>query len=173
MYIDTLLKWFNMDNFKKGYLPIGHGITLSKKDCPTTPEKRERISRIPYASIMKSIMYVMTCTRSDVAYSLGIVSRYQSDPDENHWKIVKKIQYLKNTKDQWLIYGDIDLKLVEYTDFSFQSDHDDSKSMSVYVFTLNGGEIDYKSFKQHIVADSVCEAEYVATSDAAKEVVWL
>ena len=39
-YIDTLLKRFNMDNFKKGYLLIGHGITLSKKDYPTTPEER-------------------------------------------------------------------------------------------------------------------------------------
>ena len=73
-----------MENFKKGYLPIGYGISLSKKDCPTTPEKREHTSRVPYASIMGSIMYVMTCTRPDVAYSLGAVSRYQSDPGENH-----------------------------------------------------------------------------------------
>ena len=50
-------------------------------------------------------------------------------------------KYLRNTKDQWLIYGDINLKLVRYTDFSIQSDYDDSKSMSDYVFTLNGGVI--------------------------------
>ena len=73
-----------MDNFKKGNLPIGHGITLSKKDCPTTPEERECMSRISYTSIVRSIMYVMTYTRSDVAYSLGVVSRYQSDPDEKY-----------------------------------------------------------------------------------------
>ena len=83
-YIDTLLKWFNMDNSKKGYLPIGHGITLSKKDCPTAPEERECMSRISYASTVGSIMYAMICTRSDVAYSLRVVSRYQSDPDEKH-----------------------------------------------------------------------------------------
>ena len=84
MYIDTVLKRFSMENFKKGYLPIGHGISLSKKDCPTTPEERERMSRVPYASAVGSIMYAMTCTRPDVAYSLGVVSRYQSDPGENH-----------------------------------------------------------------------------------------
>ena len=78
------------------------------------------MSRIPYASAVRSIIYAMTCTRSDVAYSLGIVSRYQSDPNENYWKIVKAIfKYLRNTKDQWLIYGDTDLKLMGYTDFSF------------------------------------------------------
>ena len=73
-----------MENFKKGYLPIGHVISLSKKDCPTTPEERERMSRVSYASAVGSIIYAMTCTRPDVAYSLGIVSRYQSDPGENH-----------------------------------------------------------------------------------------
>ena len=60
-----------------------------------------------------------------------------------------------------------------YTDFNFQLDHDDSKSMSDYVFTMNGGIIYWKSFKQHMVADSVCEVEYVAVSDASKETVWL
>ena len=43
MYIDTMLKRFSMENFKKGYLPIGQGISLSKKDCSTTPEEREHI----------------------------------------------------------------------------------------------------------------------------------
>ena len=84
----------------------------------------------------------MTCTRSDVAYSLEVVSRYQSDPRENYEKVIKIIlKYLRNTKDQWLIYGYTDLKLVKYTNFSFQSDYDDSKSMSDYVFTMNGGAI--------------------------------
>ena len=73
-----------MNNFKKGYLPISHGITLFKKDCLTTPEERERMSRIPYASIVGSIIYAMTYMKRDVVYSLGVVSRYQSDPDEKY-----------------------------------------------------------------------------------------
>ena len=83
-YIDTVLKKFSMENFKKNYLSIGQGISLSKSDCPTTPQERERISRILYASTVGSIMYAMTCTRLDMAYSLGVVSRYQSDLGENH-----------------------------------------------------------------------------------------
>ena len=65
------------------------------------------------------------------------------------------------------------MRLIGFTDSSFQSDHDDSKSVSEFIFTLNGGAVCWKSFKQHTVADSVCEVEYVATSDAAKEAVWL
>ena len=84
MYINILLKWFNMDNFKKDYLSIDHGITLFKKDYLTTLEEREHMSRTLYASTVRSIMYAMMCTRSDVAYSLGIVSRYLFDPDEKH-----------------------------------------------------------------------------------------
>ena len=74
MYIDTVLKRFSMKNFKKGYLPIGHEINLSKRDCPIIPQERERMSRVPYASALGSIMYAMICTRPDVAYSLGVVS---------------------------------------------------------------------------------------------------
>ena len=99
-YTDTILKWFSMKNFKKDHLLIGHEIFLSKKDCPTTPQERERMSRISYTSIVDSIMYAITCIKLDVTYSLGVVSRYQSDPGENHWKVAKTIvKYLRNTKD--------------------------------------------------------------------------
>ena len=70
-YIDTMLKRFSMENSKKGYLPIGHKIFLSKRDYLTTPQERERMDRIPYASAVGSMMYAMTCTQLDVAYSLG------------------------------------------------------------------------------------------------------
>ena len=83
-YIDIMMKWINMENFKKGYLLIGHEITLFKKDCLTTLEERERMSRILYTLIVGSIIYAMTCTILDVAYSLGVVSRYQSDPNEKY-----------------------------------------------------------------------------------------
>ena len=127
-----------MKNFKKDYLPIGYEISLSKMDYSIIPQTKERMSEILYASIVSSIMYVMICTRSDVAYSLGLVSRYQSDSNENHWKVVKIIlKYLRNTKNQWFIYGESDLKLVGHTDSSFQSNHDDSKSMSRYIFIRN------------------------------------
>ena len=61
-YIDTMLKRFSIENFKKDYLPIGHEISLSKRDCPTTPQETERMGRIPYASAVGSIMYAMTFT---------------------------------------------------------------------------------------------------------------
>ena len=58
----------------------------SKKICPKTLEERKRMNKIPYVLAMGSIMYAMLCTRSDVAYALGIASRFQVDPKEDHWK---------------------------------------------------------------------------------------
>ena len=92
-----------MKIFKKGYLSIGQEITLSKRNCSATSQEIKRVSKISYASVVGSIMYAMTYTRSDVTYSLGVVSRYQSDPVEKHWKITKVIlKYLRNTKSNGL-----------------------------------------------------------------------
>ena len=63
---------------------MSHGITLSKSQCPNTKDEREHMSKIPYASVIGSIMYAMLCTRLDVSYALSITSRYQSDPGESH-----------------------------------------------------------------------------------------
>ena len=60
-----------------------------------------------------------------------------------------------------------------YIDSNFQSDYNDSRSMSGYVFILNRGAVCCKSFKQYTVADSVCKVEYNTASDAAKKAVWL
>ena len=73
---------------------------------------------------------------------------------------------MRNPKDQLLIYEDTNLKLMGYIDFNFQSDCNDNRNMSSYVFTLNGGTICWKSFKQHTVVDSICEVEYNTASDA-------
>ncbi|MBY3556123.1 Ty1/Copia family ribonuclease HI, partial [Modestobacter lapidis] len=81
--------------------------------------------------------------------------------------------YLRRTKDLALIYGGDELKVDGFTDSDFQSDIDDRKSTSGYLFTLNGGVFSWKSCKQTITADSTTEAEYVAASEAAKEAVWI
>ena len=67
-YIDKILKWFNMQDSKKGFLPMSHGITLCKTQCPATPDEQERMREIPYASAIGSIMYAMLCTCPDVSY---------------------------------------------------------------------------------------------------------
>ncbi|XP_070036359.1 secreted RxLR effector protein 161-like [Nicotiana tomentosiformis] len=129
---------------------------------------------IPYASALGALIYTMTCAHPDMAYAIGVTSRYQKNPSEEHWKVVNTIlKYLRRTKDQFLIYGDSKLKLEGYTDASFSSDRDDNKSISGYVFTLNVGAVSSKYFKQATIADSVTKVEYIAASEAAKEAIWM
>ena len=89
-----------------------------------------------------------------------------------HWVAVKNIlKYLRRTKEVFLIYGDRDLIMEWYSDASFQSDRDDSKSQSGYVFTLNDGAVSWKSSKQETTADSKTKSKYIAASEATKEAV--
>ena len=173
-YIETIVKRFGMENSKRGLIPMRHRISLSTSMSPKTPEERANMDMIPYASAIWYIMYAMLCTRPDIAHALSVTSRYQADPGLEHWKAVKCIlKYLRRTKDLLLVYGGNSLKVEGYTDSSFQSDVDDSKSNSGYVYTLNGGAVCWKSSKQDTTADSTTEAEYIVASDAAKEGVWL
>ncbi|KAK8685812.1 hypothetical protein V6N13_124846 [Hibiscus sabdariffa] len=150
-YIDKVLKRFSMEESKRGFLPMRHGISLSKEMCPSSPQERERMSQIPYASVIGSIMYAIICTRPDLSYALSMTSRYQANPGEGHWIAVKNIlKYLRRTKDVFLVYGgEEELGIKGYIDASFQTDKDDSRSQSGFVFCLNGA------------------------SEAAKEAVWI
>ena len=131
-----------------------------------TQDERDHMSKIPYASAIGSIMYVMLCTRPDVSYALSTTSRYQSNLGESHWTVVKNIlRYLRRTKDAFLLYGGKEDELVVngYTDASFQTEKDNFLSQSGYVFCL----------KQDTIVDSTIEAEYIAVSEATKEAVWI
>ena len=155
---------------------MSHGIKLGKSQCPTTKDERERMDKISYASAIGSTMYAMLYTRPDDSYALSMTSRFQSDPVECHWIADKNIlKYLRRTKDIFLIYGGQEGELVisGYTDAGFQSDLDDFRSQFGFVFCLNGGAVSWKSSKKDIVADSTTEAKYIATSNAAKEAVWI
>jgi hypothetical protein len=128
------------------------------------------MNKILYASAIGSIMYAMLCTRSDVAYAISLTSRYQSDPGLKHWTAVKNIfKYLRRTKDMFLVYGSEEELVTNcYIDASFDTDPDDSKSQSGYVFVMNGGAVSWRNSKQSVVAKSSTEAEYVAASERRK-----
>src|SRR3954471_22792643 len=97
---------FSMQEFKKEFLPMLHGVSIFKAQYPSTLDEIDRMSKISYALAIRSIMYAMLCTRPDVSYALSKTSRYQSNRSESHWTVVKNIlKYLRRTKDLFLIYG--------------------------------------------------------------------
>ena len=130
--------------------------------------------QVPYAFGGGCLMFAMLCTRPDICYSVGMVSRYQSNPGPKHWQAVKHIlKYLRKTRNQVLVYRCEDLIPIGYTNSDFQLDLNFKKSTSGCVLTLGGKAISWRSVKQSCIADSTVEAEYVAGCEAAKEAVWL
>ncbi|WVZ70731.1 hypothetical protein U9M48_019374 [Paspalum notatum var. saurae] len=167
-YIDKVLKRFNMHDSKNGFLPMSSGTLLSKTQCPSTTDEQKRMSEIPYASAIGSIMYAMICTRPDISFALSVTSRYQLCLGKGHWIAVKNIlKYLRRTKDVFLVFGgEEELVVKGYTNAGFQQTKTtvdrkpDSYSASM-------------SSKQDTVANSATQAEYIAASEAAKEAVWI
>ncbi|GJR28584.1 hypothetical protein Tco_1104816 [Tanacetum coccineum] len=92
------------------------------------------MQNVPYASAVGSIMYVVRCTRPDVAFGQNITSRFQQMPGELHWTAVKNIlKYLRNTKDMFLVYGgnpEAELRVDCYCNTGFETDIDDIKSLT-------------------------------------------
>ena len=140
---------------------------LSQTQCPTTAEDTEKMKVIPYVSAIGSIMYAMLCTRPDVCLAISLAGRYQSNLGVDHWTAVNNIlKYLKRTQDMFHVYGgDKELVVNGYVNARFDTDPDDSKSQTGYVFILNGGVVSWCSSKQSVVAGSTCEAEYIVVGN--------
>ena len=73
-----------MEQSKKEFLPVLQGVKLSKTQNPTTAEDREKMSVIPYASAIGSIIYAMLCTRPDVCLATCLARGYKGDLGEDH-----------------------------------------------------------------------------------------
>nr|GEU79183.1 retrovirus-related Pol polyprotein from transposon TNT 1-94 [Tanacetum cinerariifolium] len=84
-YVSKILNNFRIDNVKSVQIPLGGNFKLSLKDCPIRDCDVERMSKVPYANAVGSLMYLMGCTRPDIAYAdvTGFVdSDYAKDPDK-------------------------------------------------------------------------------------------
>ena len=74
----------------------------------------------------------------------------------------------------FLVYGGYEELVVKgYVDASFDTDLDDSKSQTGYVYMQNRGAVSWCSCKQSVMEGSTCEAEYMAASEAAHEAIWM
>jgi hypothetical protein len=174
-YINRVLERFSMQNCRPCEFPVVKGDKFSNDQCPKNEvEQAEMIDR-PFASALGSLMYAQVCTRPDIAYVVGVLGRYQSNPGNDHWKAAKKVmRYLQGTKEYMLTYKRVDnLEIEGYTDSDLGGCPDDRKSTSGYIFMLAGGAISWKSKKQTIVASSTMQAEFIACYAAATHAAWL
>ena len=83
-YLEKALGRFNMDNCKAVSTPLTAHFRLSAECCPQSDEDIDRMSNVPYSSVVGSLMYAMVCTRSDLSHTVSVVSRYMHNPGNDH-----------------------------------------------------------------------------------------
>ena len=81
------------------------GDKLSLNQCPKIDLEKEPMKNISYALAVGSLMYVQVCARPNIAFVVGMLGRYQSNPCMGYWRATKKVmRYLQGTKDCMIIY---------------------------------------------------------------------
>nr|GEY07578.1 retrotransposon protein, putative, Ty1-copia subclass [Tanacetum cinerariifolium] len=146
-YVFKILNNIRIYNEKSVQMPLGGHFKLSLKDCPVRGYNVERMSKVPYANAVGSLMYLMVCMRPDIAYAASIVSRYLANPGKKHWEAVKWIlKYLRGTVNVGLVYGTNHSNHVDVTGFLIQT------MLRIRIKV---------------------ETEYMALTEAVKEAIWL
>lgn len=167
-YALKILKEAKMQDCNPSHTPMDPNLKLSKAENETDVEATG------YRKLVGCLRYLLQ-TRPDLAYSVGVVSRYMQKLKKSHAVAMKQIlRYLRGTTSMGIKYNRGDtMELIGYSDSSHNIDPDDGRSTTGHVFYFGSSPITWCSQKQGTVALSSCEAEYMAASSAACQAVWL
>ncbi|CAI7766367.1 unnamed protein product [Closterium sp. NIES-54] len=151
-------------------LPTGHSLSAPPSDKSVEPSG-------PYPELVGCLMYLMTCTRPDLAYPLSLLARYVAPGRHRkvHWDAAKRVlQYLCSTSGMGLVLGgrarDV---LTGHADASWVDDLATQRSSQGYTFILGSGSVSWRSTHSSFVLSSSCEAEIYAGTMASQELRWL
>ncbi|CAI7886260.1 unnamed protein product [Closterium sp. NIES-54] len=151
-------------------LAIGHSLS-----APPSDESVETSG--PYPELVGCLMYLMTCTRPDLAYPLGLLARYVAPGRHRkvHMDAAKRVlRYLCSTSGMGLVLGGRgDVVLTGHSDASLVDDQATQRSSPGYTFSLGSSSVSWRSTRSSSFLGSSCEAEIYATTMAALELRWL
>jgi hypothetical protein len=166
LYVGKILETFKMTNCTSSCSPTSteklvlDGVTLHPS--------------IPYRAAVGSLLWLVTCTRPDIAFAVGQVARYSHKPTVSHWKAVLQIlKYLKGTQYDGIIfeYSD-DIVITGYSDADW-SGSENRRSTGGYFWFINSTIVSWKCSTRKCICLSSLEAETVFMSLAAQEAVFL
>ncbi|CAI7895606.1 unnamed protein product [Closterium sp. NIES-54] len=151
-------------------LPTGHSLSAPPSDESVEPSGL-------YPELVGCLMYLMTCTRPDLAYPLSLLARYVAPGRHQkvHWDAAKKVlRYLCSTSSMGLVLGGwARVVLTGHADASWVDDLATQRSSQGYTFSLGSGSVSWRSTRSSSVLSSSCEAEIYAGAMAAQELRWL
>lgn len=168
-YVKKIFERSGMLQCKSTSYPMDPKDQINKDDFGTPVEST------CYKSMVGGLRYLMH-TRPDIAYVVGVVSRFMERPSEMHQNAVKWIlRHIKGTMNYGLVYTKDggNNELTDFSDNYLGGFLDDRKSTGGFVFCLNESIITWVSQKQRCVELSSCEAEFMAANAAACQGIWL
>ena len=169
-YIKTILECFNMTGCNTVLIPL----EAKSYFMPATPEDHKLVKSFPYLEAIGSLMYAAMGTRPDISAAVRSLSPFASNFGAVHIAAVKHIfKYLARCPNQGILYSHDGSTLVGWTDADWANDRTNRKLISGHIFMLAGGAISWMSKQQVSVVTSSTHVEYVAATEAAKELVWL
>ena len=168
-YIQQLLDRHGMMDCNPVTTPMDTSIKLTSitaEEAPADPQE--------YARIVGGLTFAACVTRPDIACAVGQLSQFLNNPSSTHMHAAKRVlRYLQGTSTLGITYRPPPLRLQGYSDANWAGDMDTRRSTTGYVVMLNNGAIAWKSRCQPTVALSTMESEYMALTDATKELVWV
>jgi hypothetical protein len=167
--INDLLSRFGMEVANSRQVPMSPAVVLRRGEGAELDQ-----GRFQYSSLVGGLLYLATTVRPDIAYAVGVLSKYMSCPTVSHWKAARGVlRYLAGTSRVGITYGAGPAVLQGFCDADYGGDKDTRRSTTGFVYTIAGGAVSWSSKRQPTVAASTTEAEYMAASAAAKEALWL
>jgi hypothetical protein len=165
-YVEKMLNRFGYKDIKSAPTPY---------DPSLIPRKRRRIGRdqLRYSQIIGSLMYLASATRPDISFAVSKLSRFTSNPGDDHWRALERVmRYLVGTMEYGIQYSGFPAVLEGYSDANWISDLDELYATSGYIFTHGGATASWRSCKQTILMRSTMEAELTALDTATVEADW-
>jgi hypothetical protein len=167
-YIETVVQRFRLEDAHTATTPMEAGAVHT-----ASAGAEFEIEDVPYPRAIGSLMYAATSTRPDIAFPVAILSQFLRNPTRMHWEAAKRIiRYLKGTKDLKLTLSTSKGGLEAYVDADWAS-QPHRHSMSGYVVLLHGSPIAWSARKQSLIALSTAEAEYIALTSVARELLYI
>src|SRR5277367_6413321 len=174
-YWEHVVNRFCLEHITPRNTPLPAGIQLDSNMSPKTDSERKAMDDKQYRSILGSVMWGQLATRPDLSFSVSLLARFQANPGIDHWNaLMHVVGYIKNTLDYGITYSrDVELSPHAFVDADYGGCKDTRRSTSGYVFLMAGGPVTWSSKRQTTVAISTVEAEYVAMSRCAQQMVWM
>ena len=178
LYIDTLLRRFEMQNAKGVSTPADPNVKLSKTLEANSEEDKRKMKTRPYRSLVGGLLYTLL-TRPDCAVAVNELARYLENPGPSMWTAAKRVlRYLKATKSFCIRFKckrrrPGKARTSVFVDSSHADDRDSRRSRCGHLIYYNRSPIHWRTTLQKRKALSTAEAEYRAATCAAKDILWL